>query len=248
MARKKKPASGPNNGYLVSFGDTMTALLAFFIVLNSLASEQTGANLHSGTGSFVEVSDSHGVAGIFRMGLSRYSLEMEASSPIYPVGGNDEETQSGVGSDEDADTIWIRDRVMNEYEQFLTQMERFHKTRPDSTVVGEVTFDRLTPLPHPAGTLDPSLKRQLAQLLPILAQGDYELKIVVWSTTPGESAWNRAVLQAADLRRAAIHYLNLPPDQQHLVSCTARPWFSSTIKRPSMSIQVRKIDGFHGGT
>ena len=39
MARcKENCPSGPNNAYLISFGDTMTALLAFFIVLNSLVS------------------------------------------------------------------------------------------------------------------------------------------------------------------------------------------------------------------
>ncbi|MCP4857370.1 MAG: hypothetical protein GY903_23045, partial [Fuerstiella sp.] len=48
---------GPNQSYLISFGDTMTALLAFFIILNTLAEEQTGANLHAGTGSFMESVD-----------------------------------------------------------------------------------------------------------------------------------------------------------------------------------------------
>ncbi|MCA9059275.1 MAG: hypothetical protein KDA85_12285, partial [Planctomycetaceae bacterium] len=33
------PSFGPSQAYLLSFGDTMTALLAFFIVLNSLAKE-----------------------------------------------------------------------------------------------------------------------------------------------------------------------------------------------------------------
>ena len=52
MARKQKaPGAGPNMAYLMSFGDTMTTLLAFFIVLNSLAKEQTGAKLYAGTGS-----------------------------------------------------------------------------------------------------------------------------------------------------------------------------------------------------
>ena len=51
MARKKKLPEPPSKAYLISFGDTMTALLAFFIVLNSLAQEQTGAKLHAGTGS-----------------------------------------------------------------------------------------------------------------------------------------------------------------------------------------------------
>ena len=37
VKRKKIAPTGASNAYLISFGDTMTALLAFFIVLNSLA-------------------------------------------------------------------------------------------------------------------------------------------------------------------------------------------------------------------
>ena len=50
MARKKEPDKGPSQAYLISFGDTMTTLLAFFIVLCSMAEDQTGANLYSGNG------------------------------------------------------------------------------------------------------------------------------------------------------------------------------------------------------
>jgi hypothetical protein len=63
MAECKNCPSGPNNSYLISFGDTMTALLAFFIILNTLAEEQTGANLHAGTGSFMDTVDKFGLAG-----------------------------------------------------------------------------------------------------------------------------------------------------------------------------------------
>ena len=52
MAKCKNCPSGPNNSYLISYGDTMTALLAFFIILVTLAEEQTGANLHAGDGIF----------------------------------------------------------------------------------------------------------------------------------------------------------------------------------------------------
>ena len=66
MARKKKPQSdGPSQAYLISFGDTMTALLAFFIVMNSLAEEQTGAKLYSGTGSFIRAVRTMGMPGMF---------------------------------------------------------------------------------------------------------------------------------------------------------------------------------------
>ena len=83
MAKKKKaPPSGPSKAYLVSFGDTMTALLAFFIVINSLAQEQTGANLYSGTGSFVSAIGAIGFAGAAPSDRSQYIHKKDA--PVNP--------------------------------------------------------------------------------------------------------------------------------------------------------------------
>ena len=83
MAKKQKRVpSGPSNAYLVSFGDTMTALLAFFIVLNSLATEQTGANLYSGTGSFVQVGRFHGRQRVVSDGPVDVSGPDESAKPV----------------------------------------------------------------------------------------------------------------------------------------------------------------------
>ena len=242
MARKKKAPSGPNNGYLVSFGDTMTALLAFFIVLNSLASEQTGANLCSGTGSFVQVTDSHGLPGIFPSGLSKNSLQMKAASPIYPV-HNEETDEKGQGPDDEADTIWVRDRNVDEYDRFLTELERYHACRPESAVKAEVALDRMRSLPYEGPLLDAALRRQVLDLLPALASGNYELEIVVWATTPTGTAWKRAVEQASQVRTEIIQMLRLPEERQAIVTASAHTWISSTLKRPSLSLVVRQLDG-----
>ena len=84
MARCKESCpSEPNNAYLISFGDTMTALLAFFIVLNSLAEEQSGANLHAGTGSFMKTVDKFGLAGKVNSDLSAQAFQQDAIAPKY---------------------------------------------------------------------------------------------------------------------------------------------------------------------
>ena len=49
----------------------MTALLAFFIALNSLAHEQTGAHLYAGTGAFIRAFSSEGHVGPFRSPLAQ---------------------------------------------------------------------------------------------------------------------------------------------------------------------------------
>ena len=83
MARKPKPPDKPpSKAYLVSFGDTMTTLLAFFIVLNSLADEQTGANLHAGTGSFIQALESGGLGG-GTMAKSRRAFQQGEAAPKF---------------------------------------------------------------------------------------------------------------------------------------------------------------------
>ncbi len=245
MAKRKKiESSGPNNGYLISFGDTMTALLAFFIVLNSLATEQTGAKLHSGTGSFVQIGKSHGAPGMFPSGNSRFPMSMQESSPIYAVGDDSTESDTtGLGPDDDADTIWVRDRMMEEYDRFLLELERISKVSPDQKINGEVAFDRMQALPSPEEPLDEAMREQLMQILPLLLTGRYELDVVVWATTPSDSAWRRAAAQAHEIRTRVLEFLQLHGEDAARVHCCARPWFSSTIKRPSMSLQVRMIAG-----
>ena len=86
MAKKPKaPDSGPSNAYLLSFGDTMTALLAFFIVLNSLAEEQSGANLYAGSGSFVQTTASFRAPGSATGDTQKTAVPLKAPSPLYMV-------------------------------------------------------------------------------------------------------------------------------------------------------------------
>ena len=73
--RKRKPSSKPSKSYMISFGDTMTAMLAFFIVLNTLAKEQTGADLHTGTGSFIAAVNSMGLPGMMTSSSSKHILQ-----------------------------------------------------------------------------------------------------------------------------------------------------------------------------
>ena len=127
MSRKKKaPPAPPSKAYLVSFGDTMTALLAFFIVLNSFAKDQTGANMHSGTGSFVNAVSSIGLPGTAPGKRSHQVLEKKAPAPIYAVSDpdQDEESPSRLGPDGKGDSKRIIDRQSDEFKRFLTEIGR----------------------------------------------------------------------------------------------------------------------------
>ena len=58
-----EPKQGPP-AYMVSFGDMMTLVLTFFILLVSLSKEQQAGLLARGVGSFIVAIQSHGLNGI----------------------------------------------------------------------------------------------------------------------------------------------------------------------------------------
>ncbi|MGD9856724.1 MAG: flagellar motor protein MotB [Planctomycetaceae bacterium] len=243
MAGKCKcPPAGPNMGYLVSFGDTMTALLAFFIVLNSLAEEQTGANLHSGTGSFVTALNSFGVPGLFPSKQSAQVFQMDYSNPVYvvPAESEDELTMQSTGPDDTEDRQRIIDWEQEDFQRFLNEIERWHELAPEPTVDGEVAFDLFNFLGTGDKIAPDEVFTAVRQLAPLLRNDGYELEVTVWATTPTATAWKRAVDQAGAIRREIVDYLRLGA-QESKVSASGRPWGSSTARRPTVSLIARRL-------
>lgn len=244
MARcKENCPSGPNNGYLISFGDTMTALLAFFIVLNSLAEEQTGANMHSGTGSFMKSVDKFGLQGKVKSGLSAQAFQLNAIAPKYIEGDDRPPERGATGPDDDGDNGRIIDRTKDDYNRFLQSLRQVNNLSQDTDVAGEVSFDVMEKFPpSSAGTLiNAELKAALNGVAPMLRRNDYAVEIVVWTPTPSKSAWSRSLGIAQRLHREAVNLLRLPPNQSARVTSVAQPWISKTVKRPKVSVTLRRI-------
>ena len=243
MSKCKCPPVGPNMSYLVSFGDCMTALLAFFIVLNSLAEEQTGANLHAGTGSFVKALESHGVPGLYESGRSKSSFQQNDAAPLYMVSDPEKRPPdgNGLGPDDTDNKERIIDRQKDDFHRFLQEIRRLNKLEAQPGIAGEVTFDVLGKLPGEGSPMTPALKETLNGIGPMLRQSDYAIEITVWATTPSQSAWTRSVEQCEALRNEAVRYLRLTPQQQARISAVGRTWISSDIKRPAASITLRRL-------
>ena len=243
MAKCKCPPVGPNMSYLVSFGDCMTALLAFFIVLNSLAEEQTGAALHSGTGSFVKALESHGVPGMYESGRSKQTFQGEDSSPLYMISDPEQRPpdSNGTGPDDENDTERIVDRQRDDFHRFLQEIRRLNQLEAQPGIEGEVTFDILGKLPGEGSPMTPTVKETLNGIGPMLRQADYAIEITVWATTPSQTAWTRAVQQSEALLKETVRYLRLTPEQQKRVTAVGRTWISSDIKRPAASVTLRRL-------
>lgn len=242
MGRCKCPSFGPNQSYLLSFGDCMTALLAFFIVLNSMAEEQTGANLYSGTGSFNAALNSHGVSGAFSDSRSSKAFQQNDVVPLYMVGDPEQEDFGrGVGPDETDDGGRVVDREEEQFSRFLSEIQRVSAMKREPDIAAEVTFDVLGKMPSEGRSMSPELEETLRQVRTVFRSKEYSVEITVWATTPSQSAWTRAVNQATEVRNETVAFLKLEPGKEQRITAVGRTWISSELKRPAASITLRRL-------
>lgn len=220
----------------------MTALLAFFIVLNSLASEQTGANLYSGTGSFISATDSLGVPGMFATKQSRKSIQLNTASPLYRVPAPSSDHQRGFGPDEEVNELAVKDREREDFERMLNELERFSDQVSGKSISGEVSFDRMKKLPTSAPYLDVPFQKMLVELRPFLSRRHASLELIVWAPTPSAKSWEASALIANQIAQESAAFMQLTPEQTKRLTGTCRQWNSSSMKRPHVTLVIRQSE------
>lgn len=220
----------------------MTALLAFFIVLNSLAEEQTGANLHAGTGSFIDALESFGLPGSFRRNSSSRSFQLSEPSPLYIVPDPEEREPdpNPSGPDENDNQTRVIDRETEDYQRFLNELERMSTVAEVPSITGEVSFDCFENLRDENQSVPKSLWEAAVNMRHVFSQDGFEVELTVWATTPSDSAWTRAARQANAIRNELAKRLHLADEAAERFHAVSRPWIYSNLERPSVSITVRR--------
>jgi hypothetical protein len=243
-AKKPPPSGGPSKLYLLSFGDCMTSLLAFFIILTSLAQDQTGVDLYVGTGSFVQALDSYGLPGVFPRDRSKLDHQADTCTPQYAVGGDDVKKPNDEQSESDPNKPPRRvlDRELESFERMIFELERRYDVNALPKMQGRVEFDVFEPLNSKSPRLPQGARQILAQVVPLLKIGLHEVEIIVWATTPRRTAWQRAVRESALLRGEAIAMAQLPDAEQHRLKASGRAWPVPDARRPVMTVVVTRID------
>lgn len=250
MARKPKaPPEKPSKAYLVSFGDTMTALLAFFIVLNSFAKEQTGANMYSGTGSFMNAASSIGLPGGSMGNRSRLVVAKEAPSPIYAVESpnKDENSNERLGPDSDPDDKRVIDRQTESFKRFLSQVNKEYEVNETPPTRSQIVFDSFEKIRKPERG-KPHLPMQTnatqiaSEAIMKLGRADFKLEIVVWANMPARVSMNKAMKTATAVQKQVDTIFTLSPDQQSRLTVSAKPWLFSDAARPKMSFVISRLD------
>ncbi len=237
--RKRKPPSKPSNAYLISFGDTMTAMLAFFIVLNTLAKEQTGANLHAGTGSFMTAVRSMGLPGVFTTESSRQVSQQNEVTPLYIV--DDPENPSpgkGTGPDEE-NGLRVIDPQAEQLQRLIVEMEQQFHVESHSESAHQVAFDLFERLGKAPDMLPGDAKKVLARSMAIISRPNYRIVIDVWSPTPSLTALNRTTNNARQIKQEIQRDFR-SFKRPGMLQATARIWPYSNERRPVMTINVIK--------
>ena len=246
MARKQPVEDPPpSKAWLVSFGDTMTTLLAFFIVLCSLAEEQTGANLYRGTGSFVNAMRGEGLPGPFGSKTTNNAIPRHETNPLYIAADLDNNPPDANPSGPDKNDNGLRsiDRETEVFQRFLNELEQLSEVENMPETKGEVVFDFFNRLPKDAPLLTKAYKKAFLRVLPTLRRPAYRVDVIVWATTPNPTAWQRAVNQATSITEELTAMANLTAEQRSRLNSIGKPWRYSDVKRPVLSIIVRRLDG-----
>lgn len=243
MAKKKKaPDAGPSKAYLVSFGDTMTALLAFFIVLNSLATEQTGAKMHAGTGSFVTAFSNSGTPGPHQGNRSADMYQAKELAPIYALPENmDKNSGEGdVGPDDTFKRDQIKDRNRDDFQRFLTKIDREFGLETESPIIDQVVFDSFTSFKKKPWGLSDHAIQLASEMIPRLRKEDYKLEVIIWTTVPGKVTIDKTLLQSINVKMEIENKFWLKPEERKKIRYGVKPWLFSDAKRPTMSFILSK--------
>lgn len=255
--RKKAPPSKPSKAYLVSFGDTMTALLAFFIVLNSFAKDQTGANMYSGTGSFINAMSSIGLPGDYPGDRTSQVYDKTAPAPIYAVSDQDEDknSDSRLGPDDDPDNKRIIDRQTEEFKRFLNEVNRTFDVADQPPTASQIVFDSFEKLARPRSAnddpanVDPKyapLQKNAIQIaseaISKLGSNQYELEVVVWANMPSPIAMKKSMVTAIAIQNQIDRSFNFTPEQRTRISTAAKPWLFVDAARPKVSFILSRMD------
>ena len=243
MAKKAKaPDALPSKAWLMSFGDTMTTLLAFFIVLCSLAENQSGMNLYVGTGSFIAALESGGLNGGFDSDRSAQPIPMPSTSPLYMLEDETESPESsGLGPDDDPNEISAIDRENDVFVRALNEIAQQAELSDEASQAGVASFDFFTPLNREPPLLGEALKEVSLRVIPLLLKGTHRFEIVVWAPTPSPSARKRTSRQARLLVGELLSGAALAEDAHDKLIGVSRAWPYAELKRPVMTLVVERI-------
>lgn len=221
----------------------MTTLLAFFIVLCSLADDQTGANLYRGTGSFVRALDSAGLQVPVENATSSNAIVRDDTAPFYLPEDTKglEASQRATGPDDESNQLRIIERNTEVYKRFLNELGRFSSIDQLPEISGEIVIDVMSRYPRKPPYLRGEYKRAFLRVAPLLRRESHRVEFVVWSKMPSPTAWQTASETAEQFYTEMLKLTGDKEGQSQRLIVVAKTWPFSDVKRPYASLIVQKV-------
>ncbi len=225
------------DGWMMSYADMATVLLAMFIVLSTLGKDQTGVSLEKGLESWRESRANFGLGGLFA--TSSNVVKGDAPAPNYH--GADDAAGEGGGPDADKGPRG-RDAEQERLNRFLAEMDRQFKVDKMPRVAGSATVDFFDPLGPAPPYLTARQAEVVGQVLPLLGRDDYRVTLVVWATTPSDTAWARAAEQARLVADELAAAADLSPPARARLVAVGQTWRYPGFQRPVLSLTIAKTE------
>jgi hypothetical protein len=220
-------------GWMMSYADMATILLAMFIVLSALSRDQTGVTFQRATGSLADAREAFGLPGLFS--TSSRPIEFEGPTPRYAYA-------PGVDSAGDENPDRVLDGDEENLKRFVQEIRRQFPCERQPAVAGRVIVDLYEPLGKKAPYLTASHTGAIHQLLPMLEQSKYRLQLIVWAPTPAPAVWARAVDRASLVLREFAKGADLEESTSRRISPEGQPWRYRDIRRPALSLVLTRQD------
>jgi flagellar motor protein MotB len=143
--RKKNGAAAGLPSWIVSYGDMITTLLCFFIVLSALAKDQTGLKLHAGLESFKKRPLFRGLAGLSKKSAQMAPFDLPSPDMIPEAIVQQEKDNQLVGAEQENGKARIIDLEEEHFQRFLGKLDRQFELAKTAKVLGQTTIDVYEP-------------------------------------------------------------------------------------------------------
>lgn len=236
---KNETAINPD-GWMMSYADMATILLAMFIVLSTLGKDQTGIQLATGTGSYRDTLSRFGLPST--LSRSSQAVPLPFAGPQYIYKGPDDPAGKGTSTEnQGAEAGRVIDGEQAQFQHFLRELERQLPVEKLPRVIGHVAVDCYDRFQKTGPLLGDRHFQFMGQVLPLLRRPQYHIYVVVWATTPSESAWTRALTQARQVVDEIAGAARLDAARARLLPL-AKPWRHANLERPVFSLLITKAE------
>jgi hypothetical protein len=232
--RKKSHGSAVNaNGWMISYADMVTILLAMFIVLSTLSKDQTGLSLYYGTGSYRKAVKQFGLPGVSNN--TAKTVQLEAPGPKFAI----DDPSDSKKEENDQRVIDGEEEV---FQQFLGNAKKDLKVENAGRESGRTSVDFYSRLNSTSPLLSPKQHDMIVPLLLMAQQRGFRVEVVVWAPTPADTACFRSIKTANVLRNELLAELATTKLVEDRIIPVARPWKYRDVRRPIFSIVVSRIE------